>query len=124
MGQQLLLSILLITTLVSCSAAAYAWNCSKHVSASHSLVKRVQKLESAAEEWNSQAEQFDLRLKRITSRAAMAKAREKLTETSQDTEAEVTRDDDKAAVRRKLGLVGASAQRAAYEIHARGGIQR
>lgn len=120
MGQQLLLLTVLTATLLSWCAAAYAWSCSRHASASHSLAKRVIKLESAAEEWNCQAEQFDLRLKRITSRAAMAAAREAKgqTATSPDTD----EPPNKAATLRKLGIVGANAQRRAFEIHSRGGL--
>lgn len=112
---------LLIATCLNFCVASYVVARLKRASVFTSLPNRLAKLEALSEDLESRCGQYDLRLKRITSRMAMATAREKLTETSQDSEPE---EETKDAVKRRLGLIGANAPRAAFDIHSRGGLSR
>lgn len=109
---------LAIQTLLASFGVICAVVCYRLASELRSQARSIRKIPAELESLGLEIQQLDLRIKRVTSRLAMAAAREKLTETSQATEDEPQ---DKNALKRKLGLVGAGAQRAAFEIHARGG---
>ena len=94
--------------------------CYRHRSASFSMAK-------AAKEWVRSAESFESRLKTLEERYQSVAKREHLnarrdpvTGRSTSTKEPETKD----VIRKRLGLVGAGAARAAFDIHARGGIRQ